>query len=62
VGLFQSLRRSPKKRLDPTTVEKLSVRELEVKKGRVFVRVEFNVPSEQIDGNIRIRVVALTDR
>jgi len=41
---------------------KLSVRDLEVKEGRVFVRVEFNVPTEQIDGNIRIRVTALTDR
>jgi 3-phosphoglycerate kinase len=48
--------------LDPTAVEKLSVRELEVKEGRVFVRVEFNVPTEQIDGNIRIRVTALADR
>ena len=42
-------------------MEKLSVRELEVIEGRVFVRVKFNVPTEQIDGNIRIRVTALTD-
>jgi 3-phosphoglycerate kinase len=48
--------------LDPTAVEKLSVRELEVKEGRVFVRVGFNVPTEQIEGNITIRVTALADR
>ena len=40
---------------------KLSVRELEVIEGRVFVRVKFKVPTEQIDGNIRIRVTTLPD-
>ena len=35
-------------------MEKLSVRDLEVKGRRVLVRVDFNVPTEQIDGNIRI--------
>src|ERR1700726_2911958 len=33
---------------------KLSVRDLEVKGRRVLVRVDFNVPTEEIDGNIRI--------
>ena len=35
-------------------MEKLSVRDLEVKGRRVLVRVDFNVPTEEIDGNIRI--------
>lgn len=35
-------------------MEKLSVRELEVKGRRVLVRVDFNVPIEEVDGNIRI--------
>jgi phosphoglycerate kinase len=33
---------------------KLSVRDLEVKGKRVLVRVDFNVPTEEIDGKIRI--------
>ena len=33
---------------------KLSVRDLEVKGRRVLVRVDFNVPTEEIDGKIRI--------
>src|ERR1700752_1937792 len=35
-------------------MEKLSVRDLEVKGKRVLVRVDFNVPTEEIDGEIRI--------
>jgi phosphoglycerate kinase len=35
-------------------MDKLSVRDLEVKGRRVLVRVDFNVPTEEIDGNIRI--------
>ena len=35
-------------------MEKLSVRDLEVKGKRVLVRVDFNVPTEEIDGKIRI--------
>ena len=35
-------------------MEKLSVRDLEVKGRRVLVRVDFNVPTEEIDGKIRI--------
>jgi phosphoglycerate kinase len=35
-------------------MKKLSVRDLEVKGRRVLVRVDFNVPTEEIDGNIRI--------
>ena len=35
-------------------MEKLSVRDLEVKGRRVIVRVDFNVPTEEIDGKIRI--------
>jgi 3-phosphoglycerate kinase len=35
-------------------MEKLSVRDLEVKGRRVLVRVDFNEPTEEIDGNIRI--------
>jgi len=35
-------------------MEKLSVRDLEVEGRRVLVRVDFNVPTEEIDGNIRI--------
>jgi 3-phosphoglycerate kinase len=35
-------------------MEKLSVRDLEVKGKRVLVRVDFNVPAEEIDGKIRI--------
>jgi phosphoglycerate kinase len=35
-------------------MEKLSVRDLEVKGRRVLVRVDFNVPIEEIDGKIRI--------
>ena len=33
---------------------KLSVRDLEVKDRRVVVRVDFNVPTEEVDGKIRI--------
>ena len=33
---------------------KLSVRDLEVKGRRVLVRVDFNVPTEEIDGKVRI--------
>jgi len=33
---------------------KLSVRDLEVRGRRVLVRVDFNVPTEEIDGNIRV--------
>src|SRR3981189_2585699 len=33
---------------------KLSVRDLEVKGRRVLVRVDFNVPTEEVDGGIRI--------
>ena len=35
-------------------MEKLSVRDLWVKGRRVLVRVDFNVPTEEIDGNVRI--------
>src|SRR6516225_5001766 len=35
-------------------MEKLSVRDLEVKGRRVLVRVDFNVPTEEIDGKVRI--------
>jgi len=35
-------------------MEKLSVRELDVKGRRVLVRVDFNVPIEEVEGNIRI--------
>jgi 3-phosphoglycerate kinase len=35
-------------------MEKLSVRDLEVKGRRVLVRVDFNVPTEEVDGKIRI--------
>jgi 3-phosphoglycerate kinase len=35
-------------------MEKLSVRDLEVRGRRVLVRVDFNVPTEEIDGKIRI--------
>src|ERR1700747_2923765 len=35
-------------------MEKLSVRDLEVKGKRVLVRVDFNVPTEEVDGKIRI--------
>ena len=35
-------------------MKKLSVRDLEVKGRRVLVRVDFNVPIEEIDGKIRI--------
>ena len=35
-------------------MHKLSVRDLEVKGRRVLVRVDFNVPTEEVDGKIRI--------
>src|ERR1700746_147594 len=35
-------------------MEKLSIRDLEVKGKRILVRVDFNVPTEEIDGKIRI--------
>src|SRR5246127_549618 len=35
-------------------MSKLSVRDLEVKGRRVLTRVDFNVPTEEIDGKIRI--------
>ena len=35
-------------------MEKLSVRDLEVKGRRVLVRVDFNVPTEERDRNIQI--------
>ena len=34
-------------------MEKLSVRDLEVKGRRVLVRIDFNLPTEEIDGKIR---------
>src|SRR5271169_5987311 len=40
--------------MDRIAMEKLSVRDLEVKGRRVLVRVDFNVPTEEIDGKIRI--------
>ena len=39
-------------------MEKLSVRDLGVKGRRVLVRVDFNVPTEEIDGKIRITGIA----
>ena len=39
-------------------MEKLSVRDLGVKGRRVLVRVDFNVPTEEIDGKIRITGLA----
>ena len=39
-------------------MEKLSVRDLGVKGRRVLVRVDFNVPTEKIDGKIRITGIA----
>lgn len=35
-------------------MSKLSVRDLEVKGHRVLVRVDFNVPTEEVDGEVRI--------
>ena len=35
-------------------MDKISVRDLGVKGRRLPARVEFNVPSEEIDGKIRI--------
>src|SRR6202008_1742429 len=35
-------------------MEKLTVRDLEVKGRRVLVRVDFNVPTEEVDGKVRI--------
>lgn len=35
-------------------MSKLSVRDLEVKGHRVLVRVDFNVPTEEVDGRVRI--------
>ena len=35
-------------------MEKLSIRDLEVKGRRVLVRVDFNVPTEETDGKVRI--------
>jgi len=35
-------------------MSKLSVRDLEVKGHRVLVRVDFNVPTEEVDGTVRI--------
>ena len=35
-------------------MSKLSVRDLEVKGRRVLVRVDFNVPTEEVDGEVRI--------
>jgi 3-phosphoglycerate kinase len=40
--------------MDREVMGKLSVRDLEVKGRRVLVRVDFNVPTEEIDGRIRI--------
>src|ERR1700745_2388429 len=40
--------------MDRKVMGKLSVRDLEVKGRRVLVRVDFNVPTEEIDGKIRI--------
>ena len=39
-------------------MKKLSVRDLEVKGRRVLVRVDFNVPTEEIDGKIRMTEIA----
>jgi phosphoglycerate kinase len=36
-------------------MEKLSVRDLELKRRRVLVRVDFNVPIKEVDGNVRIK-------
>jgi len=33
---------------------KLSVRDLEVRGRRVLMRVDFNVPTEEVDGKVRI--------
>jgi len=35
-------------------MDKLSVRDLPVKGSRVVMRVDFNVPTEEADGKIRI--------
>src|SRR5258705_13224831 len=40
--------------MDRNVMGKLSVRDLEVKERRVLVRVDFNVPIEERDGNIRV--------
>src|SRR5258708_1932920 len=40
--------------MDRKVMGKLSVRDLEVKGRRVLVRLDFNVPTEEIDGKIRI--------
>src|SRR6201997_1188251 len=40
--------------MDRKVMGKLSVRDLEVKGRRVLVRVDFNVPTEEIDGKIHI--------
>ena len=40
--------------MDRKVMGKLSVRDLEVKGRRALVRVDFNVPTEEIDGKIRI--------
>jgi 3-phosphoglycerate kinase len=39
-------------------MEGLSVRDLGVKGRRVLVRADFNVPTEEIDGKIRITGIA----
>src|SRR6201993_1933284 len=40
--------------MDRKVMGKLSVRDLEMKGRRVIVRVDFNVPTEEVDGRIRI--------
>src|ERR1700746_2187436 len=56
MGIFQSVRRPvethPIGRI--RGMSKSSVRDLEMKGRRVIVRVDFNVPTEEVDGRIRI--------
>src|ERR1700738_4688484 len=55
MGLFESVRRSAQiHSLTRGHMAKLSVRDLAVKGRRVLMRVDFNVPTEEIDGKIRI--------
>src|SRR6201981_1649908 len=56
MGIFQSVRRPvethPIGRI--RGMSKSSVRDVEMKGRRVIVRVDFNVPTEEVDGRIRI--------
>src|ERR1700738_662000 len=55
MGLFESVRRSAQiHSLTRGHMAKLSVRDLAVKGRRVLMRVDFNVPTEEVDGAIRI--------